>query len=178
MELYVIRHTTPEVDTGVCYGQLDLDVTNSFFEEAEKIKLQLPENIDMAYSSPLKRCQKLAEYAYPSRAETDSRILEFDFGDWEGLKWSEIPQDALMKWMKNYLELAPPNGETIKSMVNRVQNFLEEITESNAEYIAVFTHSGVIRVFHHLINDLDIEDLFSISVGYGEITYFQLINDL
>ncbi len=177
MDLYLIRHTTPKVDAGTCYGQLNLDVTDTFAEEAEQIKLQLPKTTDAVYSSPLTRCQKLAEYVYPGQAKTDPRILEFDFGDWEGLKWTDIPQDALMTWMENYLELAPPNGETMKSMVDRVRNFVEEITKSNAKCIAIFTHSGAIRVLHHLINDLALEDIFSLTVDYGTVIHFQLTNE-
>jgi len=33
MEIYLIRHTTPDVAKGICYGQTDLDVANTFEEE-------------------------------------------------------------------------------------------------------------------------------------------------
>ncbi len=178
MELYVVRHTTPDVESRICYGQLDLDVAETFSEEAEQIKLQLPETVDVVYTSTLNRCQKLAEYVYPGQYKLDSRILEFDFGDWEGLKWSEIPHEALTIWMENYLELAPPNGETMKSMIDRVRNFLEAVTETDTERIVIFTHSGVIRVLHHLINDVALEDIFSLKVDYGDVIHFELTNGL
>lgn len=176
MELYVIRHTTPDVDSGICYGQLDLNVTDSFIGEAEKVKLQLPESIDSVYSSPLKRCKQLAEYVYPGRAVFEPRILEYDFGNWEGLMWEDIPKDELSIWMGNYLELAPPNGETMTLMIDRIRGFLQDIAKKNSKKIAVFTHSGVIRVLHHLINHLPLKDIFSLNIDYGAFIRFQLTN--
>ena len=57
--------TTPAVDKGICYGQTDLDVTESFFEEAEMILRALPPGIVAVYSSPLQRCTRLARHLFP-----------------------------------------------------------------------------------------------------------------
>ena len=65
--IYLIRHTTPAVARGICYGQTDLDVTGSFREEAEVIRQHLPADIGTVYSSPLKRCTQLAQQLFPDR---------------------------------------------------------------------------------------------------------------
>ena len=67
MEIYLIRHTTPLVAKGVCYGQSDLDVTETFIPEADIIKAHLPSNIQQVYSSPLQRCTKLAAHLFPAK---------------------------------------------------------------------------------------------------------------
>ena len=61
MEIYLIRHTTPAVGKGICYGQTDLDITDSFKEEVAAIIPHLPDNIQTVFSSPLQRCKKLAD---------------------------------------------------------------------------------------------------------------------
>lgn len=33
MDIYLIRHTTPDVPPGTCYGQSDVDVAASFMDE-------------------------------------------------------------------------------------------------------------------------------------------------
>ena len=33
MLIHLIRHTTPDIETGICYGQTDLDVSDSFEKE-------------------------------------------------------------------------------------------------------------------------------------------------
>ena len=53
MEIYLIRHTTPDVAKGICYGQTDLALTATFPEEAEHVLKQLPPDLDVVYSSPL-----------------------------------------------------------------------------------------------------------------------------
>ena len=30
MEIFLIRHTTPKIEKGICYGQTDLDITTTF----------------------------------------------------------------------------------------------------------------------------------------------------
>ena len=57
MEIYLIRHTTPLVEQGICYGQTDLDIAHNFQEEVEDIKVALQHfNPDKVYTSPLMRC--------------------------------------------------------------------------------------------------------------------------
>jgi alpha-ribazole phosphatase len=65
--IYLIRHTTPAVARGICYGQTDLEVTGSFHEEAEVIRQHLPADIGPVYSSPLNRCTLLAKELFPDR---------------------------------------------------------------------------------------------------------------
>ena len=62
MEIYLIRHTTPSIKKGICYGQTDVDLNFDTFEfELCEIKKKLPSNIDIFYCSPLTRCLKLAQ---------------------------------------------------------------------------------------------------------------------
>ncbi len=174
MHLYVIRHTKPAIEPGICYGQLDLDVAQTFETEAKVTQSKLPEHVEYVYSSPLLRCRKLADYLYPNKALLDSRIMEYNFGDWEGISWNNIEQSALSHWMENYLDTAPPNGETMTFMIQRIDGFIEELKKLDAKNIIIITHSGVIRVMHHVIEHLEIETTFNLSVEYGSIHRFSL----
>ena len=52
MEVYLIRHTTPKIGKGVCYGQTDLEVESTFFEkELHAIQQNLPDTFDQVYTS-------------------------------------------------------------------------------------------------------------------------------
>ena len=54
MEVFLIRHTKTAVIPGTCYGNSDVDVADSFPEEAEKVRGRLKgERFDAVYSSPL-----------------------------------------------------------------------------------------------------------------------------
>ena len=100
--------------------------------------------------------------------------MEYNFGDWEGISWNNIEQSALSHWMENYLDTAPPNGETMTFMIQRIGGFIEELKKLDAKNIIIITHSGVIRVMHHMIEHLEIETTFNLSVEYGSIHRFSL----
>ena len=57
-EIYLIRHTTPEVEKGVCYGQTDLNLKNTFPQEAKRIKEITPNTIHQGVFPSLKYNQK------------------------------------------------------------------------------------------------------------------------
>jgi hypothetical protein len=114
MEVYLIRHTTPKVDKGICYGQSDISCTDSFMEEAARIIKNLPERFDAVYSSPLIRCSCLAEnLAKPDSILIDSRLMEVNFGLWEMKKWDDIDKSLLDVWMKDFVVMTlKVNGKT------------------------------------------------------------------
>ena len=63
MTITLIRHTSVNVPSGICYGQSDVDVSGNFEFEAPIVKDKLASNrFDAVYSSPLQRCEKLASY--------------------------------------------------------------------------------------------------------------------
>ncbi len=83
MDLYLIRHTRPQVLDGVCYGHADIDVAPSFNEDFEILKNKLnaikPAGI---FSSPLQRCLKLADatatHLNSATVTQDSRLMELN----------------------------------------------------------------------------------------------------
>ena len=42
MEIYLIRHTSVSVEAGICYGQSDVPVAESFAAEAAQVRAKLP----------------------------------------------------------------------------------------------------------------------------------------
>ena len=94
MEIYLIRHTTPEIEKGVCYGDSDIPLKDTFFLESEKVLNAIPLNFDEVYSSPLQRCKQLA-HVISEDITIDNRLKELNFGSWELKKWSDIPHDEI-----------------------------------------------------------------------------------
>lgn len=84
MNIYLIRHTSVDVPKGLCYGQSDVPLRPTFEIEAAVTKAKIESiHFDMAYTSPLSRCTRLAQYCGFGDAIRDPRILELNFGDWE-----------------------------------------------------------------------------------------------
>lgn len=169
MEIYLIRHTTPNIEKGICYGQLDIDVTSSFEDEATKITTAITIETDtIVYSSPLKRCTKLAS-KFSKNIIIDERLMELNFGNWENHKWDNIPKLELDLWMNDFVNVKIPNGEAYTDLFKRSNSIFDEITDSRAAKLIITTHAGVIRSILAKIKNVPLENSFDIKVEYGEI---------
>jgi alpha-ribazole phosphatase len=104
--LCLVRHTRTAMSEGICYGQTDIDVADTFCSEYPAVVSQLAGiEFDLIYSSPLKRCLRLAEL-FSNDILPDSRLLEVNFGDWEGVRWDDIfgsPDGK--KWFSDYTSM-------------------------------------------------------------------------
>lgn len=178
MEVYLIRHTTPQIEKGICYGQSDIPLSELFTNESEKLLRNLPDDIDIAYSSPLSRCYKLAELIKTKESIVpDKRLLELNFGDWEMKKWDEIEQQELNKWMQDFANIQVPNGESFIDLNNRVNNFIDELVKKNHKRVAIVTHAGVIRSFIIKILEIPLKNAFKIPVDYSSVTKIDIGSD-
>ncbi len=99
--VYLVRHTSPDIATNVCYGQSDVQVAVNFPEELAFIKHKLADiEPAICFSSPSVRCVRLAEALNVGAVVEDKRLMELDFGDWELRDWDTISRDALDYWHK------------------------------------------------------------------------------
>ena len=175
MEVYFVRHTTPLVDKGICYGQTDLELASTFSEEHVRVLDQLPPAFDMVYSSPLKRCFRLAEKLKGERLLIDDRLKELDFGEWEMRSWDSLPKEKLDIWMKDYVNTAPPGGESMMDLQQRVLGWWEELQSANYGRVAVVSHSGIIRTMNAYLKNIPLSRAFSsIQISYGGIAVFRI----
>ncbi|MFL9481526.1 alpha-ribazole phosphatase [Chitinophagaceae bacterium LWZ2-11] len=169
MEIYLIRHTTPLVDKGICYGQTDLDITDSFLDEASVIKDYLPAAVNQVFSSPLQRCKKLAHNLYPDNyVETHNALKELNCGDWEMKHWDAIPQHQIQPWMSDFVHTPIPGGESYTHLYRRVISCFRLLKEKTQGTSAIITHGGVIRSILAYITDTPLSDSFNaFNLHYG-----------
>src|SRR6185295_2585956 len=121
MSVYLIRHTKPKIEKGICYGQSDIDVTETFLEEAAIIKSVLPETILHISSSPLSRCRKLAEHLFPEQSiNYENNLQEIHCGEWEMQHWDAIPKEVIDPWMADFVNIQIPGGESYVQLHARV----------------------------------------------------------
>lgn len=177
MEIYLIRHTTPKVQKGICYGQTDLEIENlKFQEELEFIQSKLPSDIDAFYSSPLKRCKTLGDHFSP-KINLDDRLMEMNFGEWENRNWSQIPIRELQPWMDDFVNVPTKNGENFIDLHQRNCDFIDELLELNFSKTAIFTHAGNIRCFISFALDLPLKNAFRIQLQYASIVHLRIEKD-
>ncbi|MDO3693367.1 alpha-ribazole phosphatase [Wenyingzhuangia sp. chi5] len=166
MNLYLIRHTTPDIDKGICYGQANIPLSDSFEEESDFLISKLKNiNIQQVISSPLQRCTNLAA-KIKTDFTIDDNLKELDFGDWELMDWNKIPQQEIDPWMKDFVHVPVPNGESYMDLYLRVLSVYQNIKKDKT---ALVTHAGVIRSILAHITKTDLTDSFDFKIPYGTI---------
>lgn len=173
----MIRHTAPDVCTGFIYGRMDVRLAESFNAEKELIIAKLPDHIDLVVSSPSSRCTLLAREIVNSFVE-DDRLMELDFGLWEGKTWDTINRLESERWMEDFINTSPPEGESLYQMNERVMNFWKELLQYPHQRIAIITHAGVIRLILAAINSIPLQSIFDINVQYGEVITLNFPSDI
>jgi alpha-ribazole phosphatase len=161
MSIYLIRHTNPLVDKGVCYGHADIDVTESFAEEAAIVKKFVPSKVHQVHSSPLLRCRKLAEHLYPDLPiNWEPDLRELNCGEWEMQHWDAIPREVIDPWMNDFVNICIPGGESYVQLFDRVVRCYNRIAAQGRPAIIV-AHGGVIRSILAYITNTSLKDSFA-----------------
>ncbi|MBS3808503.1 MAG: histidine phosphatase family protein [Bacteroidales bacterium] len=172
MVIYLIRHSMPDVQPDVCYGQSDVGVLKWHFERTVKrLKKQLilKKNVDI-FSSPAKRCVQLARALSKSkcRVKVDWRIMELNFGSWEMKSWEDIDDDALLSWCKDVINEKVPDGESYAQLYERACDFWRWLTAKEYEEAVICTHGGVIKAILTCVLEMPLKNSLSFQFRYGD----------
>lgn len=172
MQIYLVRHTSVITEKGICYGQTDVDLSDTFLEEARLVKEKLsavnPENV---FTSPLSRCVRLAAFCGYDKAIRDDRLKELNFGDWEGCAWD---QTDLSVWSTDWINPPAPNGESFQDMYHRVASFFDQLKNREYQTVLIFTHGGVITCARVYFQQAEMANAFEWMPTYGEIVRFEM----
>jgi probable phosphoglycerate mutase len=110
-----------------------------------------------AYASPLLRARQTAEALGLKNPILDARLMEQNWGRWEGLSRAEIlardGEDAFSRAGKA-LAFRPPGGESTQELHDRVAAFLRDAAREQNDAIAV-VHLGVLRAAYTLASGWD-----------------------
>ena len=99
----------------------------------------------------------------------DKRLIEMDFGRWEGCLWSEIPRSELDEWANDFLHARPHGGESVAILRIRTREALQDVDISRGPALVV-THAGVIKA---ALSKGDTADAFDTSVPFGGFVEMQ-----
>jgi alpha-ribazole phosphatase len=171
MDIYLTRHSVVYNPNKLCYGQSEIPLEENFTADFDWIKDHLNLTGDtIFYSSPFRRCTKLANYLSDDDYKTDNRITELNFGDWEMKPWNEIPEKELNPWMEDFVNHRMKNGENFNDLYDRSVQFYKEITNSKASNVVILTHAGVIRSIASYVLDFPLEKAFNLQIDYSSIS--------
>lgn len=147
-KLALIRHGRTEWNkAGKLTGRMDIGLTN--IGRKEVAEYYIPEVWRNAFwhVSPLFRARETAELLGFSDAFVDDRLVEMDFGDYEGYTVSELRGSLGREMTDNEnrgLDFQPPKGESPRIVQSRLRSFLQDIGRGGELHVAV-VHKTVIR---------------------------------
>ncbi|WP_118133209.1 histidine phosphatase family protein [Oceanicella sp. SM1341] len=144
----LLRHFPTEWnDEGRLQGRTDVPLSPA--SRAEIATLRLPEGWDEVpvVSSPLSRAVETARAMAGAREiRTDARLVEMDFGGWEGAVSDDLVADPEVAFgpVETWTwHLRPPGGESPAEMAARLQPAMAEIAVAGPALVVC--HRGVIR---------------------------------
>ncbi len=145
MRLYLVRHGETEWSRARRHtGRTDVPLNLAGEDEARALGVLLStQHFDLVFSSPLRRAVDTARLAgFEGRIELSDALLEFDYGEYEGLTTPEIR--ALRPGWDLFRD-GCPGGETAEEVAARVRPFLAKVTDAD-EDVLLFTHGHLSRI--------------------------------
>ncbi|MDR6464948.1 alpha-ribazole phosphatase family protein [Chryseobacterium sediminis] len=166
MEIHLIRHTAVENPENLCYGFAEMPLRKDYPEDFNR--LEIDDDYDIVVSSPSQRCCLLADY-FKLDYQTDERLREMNFGNWEMKKWTDIPEEEINPWYKDFVNIKATDGENLVEMQARVFSFWNEfVLKNDINKILIITHAGVIRLILQTVLQFPLENMFNIQIDYGK----------
>ena len=139
----LVRHGETEWSrSGRHTGRTDLPLTESGKAEARALRSRLAGiAFSRVISSPLQRAVRTAELAGFSPV-TDADLVEWDYGDFEGLTSAEI-RKTHPAW--DLFRDGCPGGESVAAMAERTDRAAERLKALDGN-VLVFAHGHLLRV--------------------------------
>jgi probable phosphoglycerate mutase len=125
-----VRHgETPPNRAGLLIGRSDAALTPHGRGQAERLAKHLAGlGVEHVLTSPLRRARDTAApiaVACDRPVDVDERLIEIDYGEWEGAAFGDLEPAAITRWRGDG-SFAPPGGESLEVAAERAASFCEE----------------------------------------------------
>jgi probable phosphoglycerate mutase len=177
MKLALLRHGPTEWNAlGKVQGHTDIPLSDAGL--AKMANLRLPFATPRLYASPLLRARQTVEALGLKNPMLDARLMEQNWGAWEGLTRDEILSqygaDAFEKaGSKQGEAFRPGGGESTGELHDRVAAFLKDVAQEESDAIAV-AHLGVLRAAYTLATGWDMATPMPAELDVSKILLLSL----
>jgi broad specificity phosphatase PhoE len=143
VSVWLVRHgATAWSESGRHTGRTDVPLTAEGEFTARGLAPALTEQrFALILTSPLQRARHTAELAGFPDAEVDDDLLEWDYGDYEGVTTLAI-RETVPDW--TVWTHACPGGETADQMATRLDRVIARLRSVDGEAL-VFSHGHALR---------------------------------
>ena len=185
LTLYLIRHGETDWNrAGVYQGQQDTDLSPRGRQQVRMLGRRFAGRpLDLVLASDLKRALETAVAVAQSRRppvplETDLRLREMVFGQWEGLAVAEIRArfaDDYAAYQADPAEGRPTGGETFRELGERAWAAVEErLQRPSLRRLAVVAHGGTVKALLCRLLDLPLAMRTRLRIDNASVTAVEL----
>jgi broad specificity phosphatase PhoE len=152
--VYIARHGQTDWNHEKRFqGHFDIPLNETGRQQAEALaNCLVGKNISAIYSSPKNRALETAEIigkVIGCEVETVAELREITHGIFDGLTMAEVysrKDDAIVRWREDRINVAPPDGESIKQCYDRVVPIFDDLVQSNkGKVILIVSHLVVTK---------------------------------
>jgi len=160
-KVWLVRHAQPLIEPGICYGAMDVPADGPATASAARELAEVLPMHSRMHVSTLQRCEQLAQAVSGLRPDLmlqrEQRLVEMNFGRWEGQRWVDIDRAELDAWTADFAHWrcggsgdADCSGECVQDFMQRIGTVWDEcLDDSRATQpsgpVVWITHAGVIR---------------------------------
>jgi alpha-ribazole phosphatase len=185
--LWLVRHGLTDWNTQLRFcGHSDIALSEQGRVQARWIAEQLQkETIAAIYTSDLVRARETAEIIANKRNQAvEIRALaawrEMDFGDWEGLTYTQIEErfKDQLGFFTDPERYAPPNGESMAHVLQRVKDALSVIVHNEAlpaGDTVIVSHGGPLRLLLCSVLGMPIQRQWQLRFDNGSLSAIDLL---
>jgi broad specificity phosphatase PhoE len=180
LKLALLRHGPTEWNAaGRIQGHTDIALSEAGL--ALMSSRRLPFSFPRVYASPMLRARQTAQALGLAAPVLDARLMEQNWGAWEGLTRAEIlardGEDAFIKAGSERGEaFRPGGGESTGELHARVAAFLKDAARGDDDAIAV-AHLGVLRAAYTLATGWDMATPMPADLDVSKILLLSLNKD-
>ena len=176
MKLYIARHgETPWNVENRVSGRTDVPLTEKGMEQARLLAQNaMGKGIQVIIASPLLRARQTAQAvseAIGVPIELDERLIELDFGSFEGGPRS----DPDFQYTRAQFPTRYPGGESAFQLAHRVYSCLEDVKRKYAgKTVLLVCHGGVCRMVRSYFMDLTNDEYSYYFAPNAELVEYEL----
>ena len=168
MKIYITRHSkTKWNEEKRLQGRKDSPLTKEGKDNALALKDYLKSfHFDYIYSSPISRAYDTTKIIFDDHIIKDERLMEMNFGDFEGKYISELLNETLYQdlWHNPGKFTRINNGESYEEVIERAKSFIHDLSQlPDDSNVMIVTHGMFFIV------------LLSTMLGYSQ-SEFTILN--
>ena len=152
--IYFVHSTTYDNASKKCSGWKQVELNNLGKEQAENLgRLNSNIKFDVIFTSDLIRAIDSANIAFPNIPKIqDQRLRECNYGDLDG-------EDKQLVIYEEHIYTPFPNGESLKDVEERIDNFIKDIKEKyKGKTIGIVAHRAPQLAFEVITKNISWEE--------------------